>query len=145
MATYKSEEVALTRQAEEIWHKLSNLENLRGLIGRVPRESIPDDKREMLEKIEITPDTITVPGGPVGAVVLRMSEKEEPTLIKLKGEGTPVEMSVAMHIRPTGTESCEAQVVIDLAIPALLKPMVNGPLTQMAQQLGQVVRALQFA
>ena len=145
MATYKSSEVSLHAPAETVYAKLSNLENLRSLLDKVPADQIPEDKRQMFDSIHITPDAISVPGGPVGALTFRVKEKEEPSLIKLEGEGAPVAMSLTMHITPDGEDHSRAQAVIDIAIPPMLKPMVNGPLQQMADQFSQVLKAIPFS
>lgn len=145
MAKYKSEEVLLQAPAETVFAKLSNLENLRSLLDKVPADKIPEDKRAMFESITITPDSITVPGGPVGALTFRVSEKIEPTLIALSGEGSPVPLGLSMHISPESESSCKAMVDIDIEIPAIMKPMVSGPLQKMADQFGEVLKAIPFA
>lgn len=145
MATYKSPEVRLKASAEAVFNKLSNLENLHSLLEKVPADKIPEDKRAMFESIQITPDSITLPGGPVGAVTLRLAEKTSPSLISLKGEGTPVPLALSMHIAPDGDSASKAQVAIDIDIPAMLKPMIGGHLQKMADQFGSVLQAIPFA
>ena len=145
MAIFKSGEVSLHAPADIVFTKLSNLENLRSLLDKVPADQIPDDKRQMFENITITPDTITVPGGPVGALTFRVKERVAPSLIKLEGEGAPVALNLLMHIEPEGSDYSRAQVEIDIAIPAMLKPMVSGPLQQMADQFSQVLKAIPFS
>lgn len=145
MAIFNSAEVSLHATPEAVFSKLSNLENLRSLLDKVPADQIPEDKRQMFESITITPDTITVPGGPVGSLTFRVKERKEPSLIKLEGEGAPVAMNLSMHIAPDGEEYSRAKVEIDIAIPAMLKPMVSGPIQQMADQFSQVLKAIPFS
>lgn len=147
MATYNSEEISLMAPAGAVYSKLSNLDNLRSLLEKVPADKIPVDKLEMFNSISVTPDSVTVPGGPVGALTFRMKEKVEPTLIKLAGEGLPpgIALSLSLHITPEGESTSKAKVTIDISIPAMLKPMVSGPLQKMADQFGQVLRAIPFA
>lgn len=145
MAKYHSSEETLQAPAEAVFDKLSNLENLRSLLDRVPSDKIPEDKRAMFESISITPDTITVPGGPVGSLTFRVTEKVNPTLIALSGEGAPVPLSLSMHITPLTETTCKAKVDIDIEIPAMLKPMVSGPIQKMADQFGEVLKAIPFA
>lgn len=144
MATYESEEKCLSASAEKVYAKLDNLEGLRDLLAKVPVSAVPDDKRALLEGIEITPDTITIPGGPVGSVKLRKCRSVEPELIELTGEGTPVPISLALKIKPVDASSCRARAVIDLDIPAMLKPMISGPMQKMVAQFGDVLGALNF-
>lgn len=144
MATYNSEEVTIMAPAEKVFRKLDNLEGLGEMIKSAPADQIPADKREMLSQIEVTPDTITFPAGPMGAIRLRKTASECPTLIHLEGEGTPVPMSLSLHIMPKGEEACGATVEIRLEIPAMLKPMVNGPMKKMTEEFARMLRAVPF-
>lgn len=144
MATYKSEDVTLGASAATVFHKLDNLQGLGDMIRNAPADQIPADKRDMLEKIEVTADTISFPGGPLGAIRLRKTQSVEPSLIRLEGEGTPVPMSLSLHILPQGDVTSTASVEIDLQIPAMLKPMVNGPLQKMTAEFANMLRAVPF-
>ena len=145
MATYSSGNVTLNAPATAVYDKLSNLENLRGLLNKVPADRIPEDKRQMFENIQITPDTIEVPGGPMGNLRFRVTERVSPSLIKLKGEGIPVEMALVLHVKPINDSSSSANVDIDINIPAMLKPRVGGQIQKIASQFGEVLGAIPFA
>ena len=128
-----------------IYDKLSNLENLQGMLDKVPADKIPEDKRAMFENIKITPDTIEVPGGPMGSLVFRVTERVAPTLIKLKGEGIPMEMSLALVLNPVTETSTAAKVDLDIDIPMMLKPLIGGQIQNIANQFGDVLGAIPFA
>lgn len=145
MAVYSSDKVTLNAPAEKVFDKLSNLENLQGMLDKVPADRIPEDKRQMFENIRITPDTIEVPGGPMGNLVFRVVEKISPSLIKLQGEGIPIEMSLALHVHPLTEATSQANVDIDINIPAMLKPMIGGQIQKIANQFGEVLGAIPFA
>lgn len=142
MATYKSEEIDLRTSAEKVFAKLSNLENLGELMKNVPEGTLDEEKKKLLEQVEVTPDTITFPGGPAGMVKLRKVEAVEPTLIKMEGVGTPVPMAMSLHVTPINDSECRAQVEINIEVPAMIKPMINGPMKKMAQQVGEMLRYL---
>lgn len=145
MSTYSSGKVTLNASAEAVYDKLSNLENLQGLLNKVPADKIPEDKRQMFENIQITPDTISVPGGPMGNLVFRVIERKAPSLIKLQGEGVPVEMSLSLHINPLTENTSSANVDLDIDIPMMLKPMIGGQIQKIANQFGDVLGAIPFA
>lgn len=144
MAEYKSAETPIKASAEAVYRKLSNLEGLKELLGRVPEEQVPADQRDLFNQIQITPDTISFPAGPVGDLTLRLTETVEPTFIKLEGVGTPVPMALMLHIHPSTEVSCSVQVEIDLQILAMLKPMVSGPINKMVSQFAEMLRNLPF-
>lgn len=144
MTTIRSEKTTISAPAEKVFDKLSNLENLKPLLERVPREQIPEDKREIFDRMSITADTITLPAGPVGELTLRMTDRMPYSLIRLAGEGTPVPMSISMELEEKGHQQCEAVVVAALDIPIMLKPMVSGPLRKIVDQFAQVLGAINF-
>ncbi len=144
MATYRSEDVTLGAPAETVFLKLDNLQGLGDMIKNAPADQIPADKRDMLEKIEVNADRISFPAGPMGAITLRKTSSVNPSLIRLEGEGTPVPMSLSLHIVPMGDVTSTASVEIDIQIPAMLKPMVNGPLNKMTSEFANMLRAIPF-
>ena len=145
MSTYSSEKITLNAPAATVYNKLSNLENLQGLLNKVPADKIPEDKRQMFENIKITPDTIEVPGGPMGSLIFRVTERNAPSMIRLKGEGIPVEMSLTLHVEPKTEDTSTAQVDLDINLPAMLKPMIGGQIQKIANQFGDVLGAIPFS
>ncbi len=145
MATYKSDEVPLKASAENVFNRLSNLEALKGLLEQVPADQIPADKKEMFDNIHLTADSIEIPGGPVGAIKLRVVERNAPSRITLKGEGTPVPLQLQLDIHPVDDASCRAQAKVDIEIPMMLKPMISGPMQKMTEQFASVLRSIPFS
>ncbi|MDE7180219.1 MAG: DUF2505 domain-containing protein [Muribaculaceae bacterium] len=144
MANYKSENVTLGASAEKVFTRLSNLEGFGDLLQRVPADQIPADQRGMLEQVKVTADTISFPGGPVGDITLVVTERVDPTLIRLEGQGTPVPMGMALHITPINDEACEAYVDIDVKVPMMLAPLIGGTIQKMADQFGRMLRQIPF-
>lgn len=144
MTTVKSEKSIVNAPAERVYDKLSNLDNLKPLLEMVPADQIPADKREMFEKLVITSDSISIPAGPVGDIRLRITDRLPHSLIRLSGEGTPVPLGMQLEINPVDADRSEVQVVINLEIPVMLKPMVSGPLKKIADQFVQVLGAVPF-
>lgn len=145
MATYKSEEVLLKAPASRVFARLSDFDALRDLLGKIPADQIPADKREMFDSVKLTRDTIELPGGPVGAIRLRVAERTPDSRIRLQGEGTPVPLSLQLDIVPVDADSCRAQAKVDLEIPAMLRPMISGPMQKMTEQFAHVLRSIPFA
>lgn len=145
MAKYKSEEVPLKASAQNVFDRLSNFESLRDLLGQIPADQIPADKKEMFDNIHLTSDSIELPGGPVGNIRLKVVERTAPKCIKLKGEGTPVPLSLQLDIIPVDEMSCRAAAQVDIDVPAMLRPMIAGPMQKMTEQFAQVLRSIPFA
>lgn len=144
MAKYRSEEVPLKASAQSVYDRLSNFESLRDLLDKIPADQIPADKKEMFDNIHLSDDCIELPGGPVGSIRLKVVEKTAPKCIKLKGEGTPVPLSLQLDIIPVDDASCRAAAQVDIEIPAMLRPMIAGPMQKMTEQFAQVLHSIPF-
>lgn len=144
MATYRSEEVTLGAPASAVFDKLNNLEGLGDLLKNAPVDQIPEEQREKLNQIQVTSDSISFPGGPMGAIMLKKTKSISPELIELQGEGTPVPMGLVLKIIPLDVNTCTTIVEINIDIPMMLKPMVNGPLNKMTTEFANMLRRLPF-
>ena len=136
---FKSAPVSIEAPVERVYSRFSNLENLRSLI-----ENLPADKREQLEKLSITADSITVQGGPTGAVTMRVVERVEPSLIALQPENIPMKLSLQLRLSSDGPERTSAVAAIEADIPMMLRPMVKGPLQQIVDQFASMLGAIPF-
>ena len=144
MASFNSPVSIIGANAEKVYARYSNLENLSTLLANIPADQIPSDNRDMLDNIKVEKDSISLPAGPVGAIRLVMAERIEPTLIRLQGEGAPVPLSLSLHITPIDAQSCETSVEIDIEIPRMMLPMIKGTLQKMADQIGAILPAIPY-
>lgn len=144
MAIYKSEEVAIQAPAEAVYAKLSNFEGLADILRNAPADKIPADKKELFDQISVTSDSISFPAGPAGNLTMKLAEKREPSLVRMEGVNSPVPLSMTLYITPTGTETSEAMVEIDIKIPAMLKPMIGGTMQKMVGEFARMLRSLPF-
>lgn len=144
MAVYKSNGRRVMASAESVYNKLSDLNGLKNVIAGIPESAIPSDKRELLDGVNITSDSISFPAGPVGDITLRVAEKIEPSLISLEGVGTPVPLLLRLELASIGSDECEAVVALDVAIPPMLKPMVGGSLQKMVDQFADIIERLKY-
>lgn len=145
MPVYKSTGRPISASAQAVYAKLSNLEGLKTIIANIPESAVPEDKRELLDGVKVTADSISFPAGPVGEITLRVTERLAPTLIRLEGVGTPVPLTMALEIAPLSESSCEAAVAIDIAIPKMMAPMIGGTIQKMADQFADVLERLNYA
>jgi hypothetical protein len=145
MAIYKSQIQPIAAPAEAVFDKLSDLSSLKTLLENVPQSAIPADKKEMFDAVRVTADTISFPAGPVGELTMKLTRRERPTLLVLEGLGAPVALSMSLEIGIISEQASEACVVIDIAIPPMLKPMIGGTLQKMADQFGEFLGKLNYA
>lgn len=144
MAEFKSDETTINVSAQKVYSKLSDLENIRSYIDKIPEDNIPEDKLEQFRSLEITSDSISVKGGPTGSIKMNITKKVEPSLIRLEAADIPLSIALEVHIKEISENQCSQQVVIIADIPIFLKPMVSGPLQKVVDQFSAVLGVIPF-
>lgn len=141
---YKSKPVDLAAPINTVYSRFSNPENLRSLIENAPADRIPADKLEQLKQLEVTEDSITVNGGPTGAITMRVSERVEPTLIALRPDGVPIDLQLELRLTELTPDSTQATAAIVADIPMMMRPMLKGPLQKVVDQFATMLAAIPF-
>lgn len=141
---YKSKPVDLAAPISTVYSRFSNPENLRSLIENAPADRIPADKLEQLKQLEVTEDSITVNGGPTGAITMRVSERVEPTLIALRPDGVPIDLQLELRLTELTPDTTQATAAIVADIPMMMRPMLKGPLQKVVDQFATMLAAIPF-
>lgn len=144
MSEYKSDVVRLNASRQRVYDRLSNPENLRDFLDKIPADKVPADKLEQLRNVEVTADSITIPGGPVGSVCMVVDERREPELVRLRAEGLPISVTMELRLAEAGADQADAVVAINADLPPMLRPMVSGPLKQVVAQFATVLGSMPF-
>ena len=121
---------------QQVYAKLSNLENVEKVKDRVPQEYIKD---MMCDR-----DSVSVNIPPVGMVTLVVVEREEPKCIKFGGKDTPVDFNLWIKLLPVTDETCKMKVTLKADIPLFLRPMVGSKLEGVADQIADVLATLPY-
>lgn len=144
MSEYKSDVVRLNASRQVVYDRLSNPENLREFLDKIPADKVPADKLEQLRNVEVTADSITIPGGPVGSVRMVIDERREPELVRMRADGLPINVTMELRLADAGDAQTDAVVAINADLPAMLKPMVSGPFKQIVSQFATVLASMPF-
>ena len=144
MSEYKSDVKVVAAGAATVFDKLSNLENLRAFLDKIPEDKIPADKLEAIKQMELTEDSITVPGGPTGSITLNITERMPDSLIVLKPGAIPLDLKLELRIGDVSADESTIQVVIVADIPMMLKPMVKGPFNQLVTQFADMLASIPY-
>lgn len=130
----KSDPVRLHGCAPDVYNKLSNPGNLTGVLTRLREgkeagsDRIPPEMNRNIDNITVGPDSITMKGGPMGAITLRKGNCVAGKFIEYVGEDTPVPMGVEFTLLPGDGQECEVVIALKAEIPVFIRPMVSGPL-----------------
>lgn len=137
MATYKSKPAKIDRPAEEIYARFSDMSRLQETLDKLPA-----DQREKIGQVEFTHDSIRISTAQVGDITFKVKEKVEPTKIVFGTESSPVPLTMEVDIKPVSAAASEVETVIDVEIPAIVRPIIGPQLQKAADKFGELISGL---
>lgn len=97
--------------------------------------------KDALEKVEFSEDAITMQS-PFGGVKMQIVEREAPKLVKFQSAEGPLPLTMWIQLLPQGEEACKVRVTVGAEINFMMKAMVSGPLTNVANVIAQFIAAM---
>lgn len=153
LSKYESEVKHVALPQAEAFARFSDLNNLGALrerlndpdamaklAGQVPADKM-EEARKYLEGMQFDADTLTL-STPVGGITMRIVEREEPKLVKMQSEGSPLPLYIWIQLLPTDEANCKMRVTVGAEVNMFMRGMVSKPLQQAADGLANILSAV---
>ena len=141
-----------------VYKKISDLNNLASIKERVHDPAfieqlrasgqVPDDKLEKLvelaSQLEFTADTVSIPNSPVGAVTLRIVERDEPKCVKFEVQGAPLQANLWIQVLPTSSYESKMRCTIGAELNFLMRQMAKKPLQEGVEKLADMLAMIPY-
>lgn len=137
MAKYSSQPVSINGTQADVYNKISNLGAYQELL-----DQMPDDLRQKAGDVRFTDEAIIINANPVGEIRLEIIDRHEPDLIKLKASNAPVPMFLSLELDKETDSTTKLVSVIEVDVPAILKPMIGPKMQEAANQMATLVGRL---
>ena len=161
MSKYESNVKHIPASVEQVYAKLSNLENLRPLIDNAQdNETLKQKLQEagqdpsqldQLKNVELSSDRIAVPAGMIGTLALRTIEREENKTIKFETEQSPVQANMWIQVLPTselttadGQQGTKMRLTLKADLNPMLKMMLGKKLEQGIEKFADMLAMLPY-
>ena len=161
MSKYESNVKHIPASVEQVYAKLSNLENLRPLIDNAQdNETLKQKLQEagqdpsqldQLKNVELSSDRIAVPAGMIGTLALRIIEREENKTIKFETEQSPVQANMWIQVLPTselttvdGQQGTKMRLTLKADLNPMLKMMLGKKLEQGIEKFADMLAMLPY-
>lgn len=136
MAQFESSIKQIPYPQQAVYDMLSDLSN----IERV-KDRIPEDK---LNNLSFDSDSISIDVAPVGAISMRIIEREEPKTIKFESENSPMPFNFWIQLLPTSDTESKMRLTIKADIPIFLKAMVSKPLQEGIEKIADALAMIPY-
>ena len=121
---------------EAVYENISDLRNLAKVQDRVPEDKVND--------FNYDEDTVSLNINPVGDLVLRICDREEPKCVKFETVQSPVPFNVWIQVLPVDEQNSKMKVTLKADLPAFVKPMVEKPLQDAVDKVADALAQVHY-
>ena len=121
---------------EQVYGKLSDLNNLEAVKDRIPTDKVQD--------LQFDADTVSFSVSPVGRLSLRIVNREAPKCIKLEAVNSPLPFNLWIQLLPVTENECKMKLTIKAEINMFLKGMVSKPMQDGLEKLADMLAIIPY-
>ncbi len=136
MAKFESSVKQIPYPQQAVYNMLSDLTNIERVKDRVPEDKLKD--------LSFDKDSISISVPPVGAVSMRIIEREEPKTIKFESANSPMPFNFWIQLLPVNETESKMRLTIKADIPFMLKGMVAKPLQEGIEKIAEALAMIPY-
>lgn len=141
MAQYESSIKHIPYSQEQVYNKLSDLNNLNSVRDRL--DLIKDKLDGKLEDMTFDSDSLTLKVQGFN-LTLRIIEREPLKCIKFEGDKTPIPLNLWIQILPEDMDNAKMKVTIRAEVNMFMKAMVAKPLQEGVEKLADMLSMIPY-
>ena len=136
MATFESSVRQIPHSQQAVYNMLSDLSNIDRVKDRIPADKLND--------LTFDADSISI-STPMGAVKLKIVDREEPKCIKFETEQSPLPFNFWIQILPVTDTTCKMTLTIKAELNPFIKGMVSKPLQEGIEKIADALQMINYA
>lgn len=136
MDKFESTVKTIPYSQEEVYEKLSDLNNIAAIKDRIPADKVSN--------LDFTADTLSINISPVGNISLQIIEREAPTCIKFETIKSPQPFNLWIQLLPLSETTCKIKLTIKVSLNPFLRTMVKKPLTEGLEKMADVLASIPY-
>ncbi len=137
MAKYSGKAVVVNHPAHEVYSKISDLSSFQQRL-----EALPEAARNALGDVRFTSDSIVITAPAVGEMTFNVVERQPDSHMRLEAANSPVPFAIAINLAAESETSTKVETVLDVEIPAMLRPMIGGKMQEAADKFSEMFSTL---
>ena len=136
MATFESSVRQIPHSQQAVYNMLSDLSNIDRAKDRIPADKLND--------LTFDADSMSI-STPMGAVKLKIVDREEPKCIKFETEQSPLPFNFWIQILPVTDTTCKMKLTIKAELNPFIKGMVSKPLQEGIEKIADALQMINYA
>lgn len=139
MKEFVSKITSAPYSSEQVFAKLSNLENLQPALARL--DQLPPDLQSKLQDVRLTSDSVTAVTN-MGEFCIRLAEKEPCKTLKFSPDNLPINANLWVQLLEKTPGTTHMRLTVKLDIPLMLRPLLGNKLDQLKPALDKAADML---
>ncbi len=135
MSKFESSIRQIDYPQQNVYNLLSDLSNVEKIKDKVPADKIKD--------LTFDTDSISI-NSPMGAVKLRIVDREEPKCIKFETEQSQLPFDFWIQILPVTDTTSKIKLTIKAELNPFIKGMVKKPLEQAIEKIADALQLIKY-
>ena len=135
MATFESSVRQIPHSQQAVYNMLSDLSNIDRVKDRIPADKLND--------LTFDADSMSI-STPMGAVKLKIVDREEPKCIKFETEQSPLPFNFWIQILPVTDTTCKMKLTIKAELNPFIKGMVSKPLQEGIEKIADALQMINY-
>ena len=136
MKKFESSIKQIPYSQEAVYRNISDLTNLERVRDRVPEDKVKD--------FSFDHDSVTVSVAPVGAITMRIVEREDPKCVKFETTQSPMPFNLWIQVLPVNDTTSKMKVTVKADIPFMLAGMVSGPIQDGVEKIADALAQIPY-
>ncbi|MBD9229424.1 MAG: SRPBCC family protein [Prevotella sp.] len=136
MATFECSVRQIPHSQQAVYNMLSDLSNIDRVKDRIPADKLND--------LTFDADSMSI-STPMGAVKLKIVDREEPKCIKFETEQSPLPFNFWIQILPVTDTTCKMKLTIKAELNPFIKGMVSKPLQEGIEKIADALQMINYA
>lgn len=136
MVTFESSVRQIPHSQQAVYNMLSDLSNIDRVKDRIPADKLND--------LTFDADSMSI-STPMGAVKLKIVDREEPKCIKFETEQSPLPFNFWIQILPVTDTTCKMKLTIKAELNPFIKGMVSKPLQEGIEKIADALQMINYA
>lgn len=135
MSTFESTIRPINHPQQNVYDMLSDLSNIDRVKSRLPEDKAKD--------LVFDTDSISV-ATPMGAIKLRIVDRDEPKCIKFETEQSPLPFHFWIQILPVTDATSKMKLTIKADLNPFIKGMVSKPLQEGIEKIADALQLIDY-
>lgn len=137
MSKYSSKQACLSMPIAQVYERLSHLGHMQSQL-----EKLPQDQLAKIGEVRFDDNSVSINAPQVGEIRFEIVERVEPTKVAFAAANMPVPLKLSVELEEKSLSETGVVSVIDVEIPAMLRPLVGGKMQEAAERFTDLIKQL---